>query len=146
MLKKARLLTRPTLAVISPSHPESAKTASSPRDAPCPKQGHSGKPSNSSYLSIPLLRGAAKAALNCAHRTSTVSSCAFCEQGGHLAAPRPLFQHPASIDPSVPAGQTSDLDRDDEILPSKDFHPGVGREWPDRWDIRPCRQSSMMQL
>src|SRR6185295_4879054 len=44
---------------------------------------------------IPLLRGAAKAALNCAHRTSTVSSCVFCEQGGHLAAPRPLFQHPA---------------------------------------------------
>ena len=41
MLKKARLLTRPTLAVISPSHPESAKAASSPRDAPCPKQGRS---------------------------------------------------------------------------------------------------------
>ena len=41
MLKNARLLTRPTLAVISPSRPESAKTASSPRDAPCPKQGRS---------------------------------------------------------------------------------------------------------
>ena len=41
MLKKVRLLTRPTLAVISPSHPESAKTDSSPRDAPCPKQGRS---------------------------------------------------------------------------------------------------------
>ena len=27
-----------------------------------------------------LLRGAAEAALYCAHRTSTVSSCAFCEQ------------------------------------------------------------------
>jgi len=41
MLKKASLLTRPTLAVISPSRPESAKTASSPMDAPCPKQGRS---------------------------------------------------------------------------------------------------------
>ena len=34
-----RLLTRPTLAATSPAHPESAKTASLPRDAPCPKQG-----------------------------------------------------------------------------------------------------------
>ena len=34
-----------------------------------------------------LSKGAAKAALDCAHRTSTVLSCAFCEQGGHLAAP-----------------------------------------------------------
>jgi len=41
MLKKAGLLTRPTLVVISPSRPESAKTASSPRDAPFPKQGRS---------------------------------------------------------------------------------------------------------
>ena len=39
MLKKARLLTRPTLAVTSPARPESAMTASSPRDAPCPRQG-----------------------------------------------------------------------------------------------------------
>ena len=28
-----------------------------------------------------------QAALYCAHRTSTVLSCAFCEQEGHLAAP-----------------------------------------------------------
>ena len=41
MLKKAILLTRPTLAVISPARPESAKTDSSPWDAPCPKQGRS---------------------------------------------------------------------------------------------------------
>ena len=41
MLKKARLLTRPTPAVTSPARPESAKTASSPRDAPCPMQGRS---------------------------------------------------------------------------------------------------------
>ena len=39
MLKMASLLTRPTTAVISPSRPESAKTASSPWDAPCSKQG-----------------------------------------------------------------------------------------------------------
>jgi hypothetical protein len=40
-LKQARLLTRPTLADISPAHPQSAKTASSPWDALCPKQGRS---------------------------------------------------------------------------------------------------------
>ena len=33
-----------------------------------------------------LVKGVAKAALYCAHRTSTVSPCAFCEQEGHLAA------------------------------------------------------------
>jgi hypothetical protein len=43
---------------------------------------------------IPLLWGVAKAALNCAHRTSTVSSCAFCEQGGHLAAPLLILLRP----------------------------------------------------
>ena len=159
MLKKSRLLTRPTQAVISPARPESAKTDSSPWDAPCPRQGRSElslykgwvglsqlrapfspahpladifhpphPPIASQSISrdvpfararafrffIPLLKGVAKAALNCAHRTSTVSSCAFCEQGGHLAAPfssfggralreqgdRPIypippFQHPA---------------------------------------------------
>ena len=38
------------------------------------------------------LCGAAKVALYCAHRTSTVSSRAFCEQEGHLAAPFPSFR------------------------------------------------------
>jgi hypothetical protein len=41
MLKKARLLTHPTLAVISPARPESAKTDSSPWDAPYSAQGRS---------------------------------------------------------------------------------------------------------
>jgi len=41
MLKEARLLTLPTLAVISPTRPASAKTDSSPWDAPYPKQGRS---------------------------------------------------------------------------------------------------------
>ena len=41
MLKKASFLTRPTPAATSPARPESAKTASSPRDAPFPKQGRS---------------------------------------------------------------------------------------------------------
>ena len=34
-----------------------------------------------------LLRRSGQVALYCAHRTSTVLSCAFCEQEGHLAAP-----------------------------------------------------------
>jgi len=41
MLKKASLLTRPTPAATSPARPESAETASSPKYAPCPKQGRS---------------------------------------------------------------------------------------------------------
>jgi len=40
-LKKLVLLTHPTLAATSPTRPESAKTASSPKDTPCPKQGRS---------------------------------------------------------------------------------------------------------
>jgi len=40
---------------------------------------------------MPFLKGVAKAALYCAHRTSTVSPCAFCEQEGHLAAPSSFF-------------------------------------------------------
>jgi len=41
MLKKANLLTLPTLAVISPSRPEPAKTDSSPWDALSPKEDRS---------------------------------------------------------------------------------------------------------
>jgi hypothetical protein len=41
LFKKARFLTRPILAVISPARPESAKTDSSPWDASCPMQGRS---------------------------------------------------------------------------------------------------------
>ena len=40
---------------------------------------------------MPFLEGVAEAALYCAHRTSTVSSCAFCEQEGHLDAPSSFF-------------------------------------------------------
>ena len=40
--QKGDLLTLPTLADTSPARPESAKTASSPKDAPWPKQGRSG--------------------------------------------------------------------------------------------------------
>jgi hypothetical protein len=45
-------------------------------------------------LSLHHFRGEAKVALDCAHRTSTVSSCAFCEQGGHLAAPLLILLRP----------------------------------------------------
>jgi hypothetical protein len=41
MLKQGSFLTCPTLTDISLSHPESAKTASSLRDEPSPKQGRS---------------------------------------------------------------------------------------------------------
>jgi len=42
-------------------------------------------------FSLLLSKGVAKVTLYCAHRTSTVSSCAFCGQGGHLAAPSSSF-------------------------------------------------------
>jgi len=60
-------------------------TPGAPRRALYPWQG----PSNSLYF---FLEGVAEAALYCAHRTSTVSPCAFCEQKGHLAAPSPSFR------------------------------------------------------
>ena len=46
-----------------------------------------GRPARPFQFSLPLFRGVAEAALYCAHRTSTDSSCAFCEQEGHLATP-----------------------------------------------------------
>jgi len=48
-------------------------------------------PNESLPFFIPFLEGVAKAALSCAHRTSTVSSCAFCEQEGHMATSFPEF-------------------------------------------------------
>jgi hypothetical protein len=50
------------------------------------------RPTRAVQFPIPLFEGVAKAALYCAHGTSTVSSCAFCEQEGHLAAPSPSLQ------------------------------------------------------
>ena len=146
LLKKANLLTRPTPANISPARPESAKTASSPWDAPCPKQGRSQRPkmvfqacsctlpsdgpdesptvrcvltrpptgryfspalpsdcfvidfprraisSGEGLLTFPLLpQGSSQTVLHCAHRTSTVSSCAFCEHKGWSGCPPPSF-------------------------------------------------------
>jgi hypothetical protein len=45
---------------------------------------------------LPLhIIGSRQVALYCAHRTSTVFSCAFCEQEGHLAAPSQSFRRRA---------------------------------------------------
>jgi len=74
MLKKTGLLTRPTLSVIPPAHPESAKTDSSPWNAPCPKQGRSER-RGEAYTSV---RWASERGEN--------------EAGG-------LFQHPARRPP-----------------------------------------------
>ena len=45
------------------------------------------RPTKAFRFLTPLLKGVAEVALYCAHRTSTVSPCAFCEQEGHLAVP-----------------------------------------------------------
>jgi len=50
---------------------------------PCPGEGR--------QFAKPLFREWPRLPFTCAHRTSTVSSCAFCEQEGHLAAPSPSF-------------------------------------------------------
>ena len=55
MLKQAGFLTRPTLATTSPTLPESAKTASSPRDAPFPElysQSHASLRRTAKYASL----------------------------------------------------------------------------------------------
>src|SRR5438128_6734732 len=72
-------------ATFSPAQPWRAKTRVVPGKAAA----------RTFQLLIPHLRGVAEAALYCAHRATTASSWGLCEQEGHLAAPRPLFQHPA---------------------------------------------------
>jgi hypothetical protein len=69
----------PLRATFSPAHPLAR------RDVPLAR-------ARVVQFSIPLFEGVAEAALYCAHRTSTVSPCAFCEQEGHLAAPSPSLQ------------------------------------------------------
>ena len=77
-------LTRPpTGRYFSPALPSDCFVIDFPRRAIIPSEG------------LPILytsmKGVAKAALYCAHRTSTFLSCAFCEQEGHLAAPFSFF-------------------------------------------------------
>src|SRR4051794_24033380 len=74
MLKKAGLLTHPTLAR---------------RDAPCPKQGRSDRSHST------LLRGSWDDP-NCARPTRAFSSRALREYGDCSSYPTPLFQHPAT--------------------------------------------------
>ena len=71
----------PLADIFHPPHPPIASQSIS-RDVPVAQ-------ARALQFSLPLLKGVAKAALYCAHRTSTVSPCAFCEQEGHLAAPCP---------------------------------------------------------
>ena len=68
----------PLRASFSPSHPLAR------RDVPLAR-------ARAFYSFLFLVKGVAKAALYCAHRTSTFLSCAFCEQEGHLATPFPSF-------------------------------------------------------
>src|SRR5256885_2097537 len=72
------LIDLPLRAAFSPAHPLAR------RDVPLAR-------ARAFQSSSSLVKGVAKAALYCAHRTSTVSPCAFCEQRGHEAAPSPSF-------------------------------------------------------
>jgi hypothetical protein len=61
------------------------------------------RPMKAFRILMHLLKGVAEAALYCAHRTSIVSPCAFCEQEGHLAAPYHSFRGRAFASPeSIP--------------------------------------------
>ncbi len=120
MLKKTRLLTRPTLATTSPSRPESAKTASLPKDAPCPKQGCSdlslykgwvgeglsdfptspegaGRLFFTARIERPLFyRGGSASKETMPAASLSPSEAARCASKGIVpATPSPLFQHPA---------------------------------------------------
>ena len=75
------LIDLPLRAAFSPAHPLAR------RDVPLAR-------ARAFQSSSSLVKGVAKAALYCAHRTSTVSPCAFCEQEGHLAAPLPILLRP----------------------------------------------------
>jgi len=112
-VQKGRLLTRPTLvlpsspiisqgwglidlplrATFSPAHPLAdifhppyppIALQSISRDVPLSRARAFPSPPS-------LVKGVAKAALYCAHRTSTVPPCAFCEQEGRLATLFPSF-------------------------------------------------------
>jgi len=72
------LIDLPLRATFSPAHPLA-------------RQGVPSARARAFQDSSSLVKGSAKAALHCAHRTSTVSSCAFCEQEGRLAAPSSSF-------------------------------------------------------
>src|SRR5256885_14340073 len=74
------LMDLPLRAAFSPAHPLAR------RDVPLAR-------ARTFRFLMPFLEGVAKAALNCAHRTSTFLSCAFYEQRGHLAAPSSLLSH-----------------------------------------------------
>ena len=86
----------PLRAVFSPAHPLAdifhppyppIASQSISRDVPLTR-------ARAYQFAKPPFRGVAKAALYCAHRTSTALSCAFCEQGGHLAAPFLILRRP----------------------------------------------------
>ena len=74
---------------------------------------------------IPFWEGVAEPALYCAHRMSTVSPCAFCEQEGHLAAPFPAFTGRALREhgdcPSYPASLFSILLAHVAFMPSREY-------------------------
>jgi hypothetical protein len=83
------------------------------------------RPTRARQFSIPFFNGVAVAALYCAHWTSTVSSCAFCEQEGHLAAP----SHPSEA--ARCASTEAPQPRSTPSLP-----PPPLREWPDCRSLR----------
>ena len=120
IFKKATVFTRPTLAVISPARPESAKAAPSPKDAPCPKQGRGelslifkgwvGEGLQISQLpqreqaDCSSLRassdhrfivGALRARRTVCLLPHILLGRALREQGDRPSYPNPLFQHPA---------------------------------------------------
>src|SRR4026209_1516979 len=68
----------PLRAAFSPAHPLAR------RDVPLAR-------ARAFQSSSSLVKGVAKAALYCAHRTSIFLSCAFWEQEGHLAVPSSSF-------------------------------------------------------
>jgi hypothetical protein len=70
--EKTTYLTSPPPAATSPASPESAKTASSPKNAPCPKQGRSQRTSDQDFREVEDLNGwADEVAAGCSKRFSS---------------------------------------------------------------------------
>ena len=110
----------PTGRYFSPTLPSDCFAIDFPRRAISPGEG---LPS-----SLPLVRGVAEAALYCAHRTSTVSPCAFCEQEGHLAAPLLTAATREAIRLRTPSVSCLAGHRSGLVYGDNDEEPIAGRE------------------
>src|SRR4026209_2554001 len=83
---------RPTSGVRDRALREHRRSSGSTPSPVCEREGHLATP-HFNLLVIPhfALKGSSQTVLHCAHRTSTVLSCAFCEQEGWSGCAPPIL-------------------------------------------------------